>query len=228
MGKAQTKAKVAKGDTKPRKDFSAIIQLGLKGQSLATQYEAQIGTRLSAAFLTSFAADLAALPTVVPAVLITKGGSVQLTAAQTAALDQGYHLLKGLKTTVKSQNPDKDVLLAYGVGTRVNRLIVKEVLSGLQTIQNRITAEPAEAQSFDITAADSTAITNAVATINKADKSQEAGRAAAPQATKQRNATARRVLAGVKKIAGAGMRTFVGDTTTYANFEALITKHVVT
>jgi len=35
---------------------------------------------------------------------------------------------------------------------------------------------------------------------------------------------ARRIFAGVKKIAGAGMRTFVDNPTTYANFEALVSK----
>ena len=46
----------------------------------------------------------------------------------------------------------------------------------------------------------------------------------APLVTRDRNATARRILAGVKKIAGIGMRTFVQDPTVYANFESLITK----
>ena len=58
-------------------------------------------------------------------------------------------------------------------------------------------------------------------------KEQEAGRAAAPQTTLLRNAMARRILAGVKKIAGAGMRTFVSDPTTYAKFEALVSKKAV-
>ena len=45
-----------------------------------------------------------------------------------------------------------------------------------------------------------------------------------PQTTSQRNATARRILAAVKKIAGAGMRAFPSDATTFAKFEALVTK----
>ncbi|MFT3776577.1 MAG: hypothetical protein QM820_65390 [Minicystis sp.] len=61
--------------------------------------------------------------------------------------------------------------------------------------------------------------------IEAADKAQEAARAASPQTTKDRNATAHRLLDGVKKIAGAGMRTFAGkDAAVYASFEALLSK----
>jgi hypothetical protein len=224
MSLAKTKAKTAKNNSRPRQDFNAIGQLGLKAQQLATANAAAIGTRLSAAFLTSFAADLAALPTQVPTVISTKDGKVQLTAAQATALQAGYNLVKGIRETVKSHEPTKDVLVAYGVGAKTNKLLVKDVAAAISTILARITAQPTEATSFDITAADTTALTNALSAIQAADAAQEAGRAAAPQTTATRNATARRILAGVKKIAGAGMRTFPSDTTLYATFEGLITK----
>jgi hypothetical protein len=41
---------------------------------------------------------------------------------------------------------------------------------------------------------------------------------------KQRNATARRLLAGIKKISGAGMRAFTADPTLYEAFQALANK----
>ena len=224
MSAATTKAKRAKGDSRPKQDFNAINQLGLKAQSLATQHQAQIGPRLSAAFLASFATDLAGLVTAVPAVLTSHDGKVQLTAAQAAALHTGYGLVKGVQTTVKGQHPAKDVLLAYGVGDATDRTSVSEVSAAIQKILDRAAAQPAEAASFDIVAADVAALTQALTAIQQADHAQEAARVAAPQTTAQRNATARRVLAGIKRIAGAGMRTFVNDPTIYANFEALVTK----
>ncbi len=218
------KTKQAKNDSKPRQEFNEIGQLALKAQDLANQYQAQLGARLSAAFLAGFGTDITALTAAVPTVITTKQGTVQLTVAQSVALANGYNLLKGIRTTVKGFGPDESVLLAYGVGNRVSKLLVKEVLAALQKIVARITAEPAEAASFDIVAADTTALNAAIAAINLADQTQEQGRASAPQATKNRNAIARRLLAGVKKIAGAGMRTFNEDATTFANFEALITR----
>jgi hypothetical protein len=228
MSAAKTKAKVANADKKPHQDFSAILQEGLKAQNLATQNATAIGARLSAAWLTSYAADLASLPETVPAAIATHDGAVQLTAAQASALDAGYNLVRGIKETVKSYGPEKDVLLAYGVGTRVTNRLVKEVVAALQKILARVQAAPAEAASFDIVAADIAALQAALAAIQAADTAQEAGRAAAPQSTAQRNATARRVLAGIKKIAGAGMRTFASgataNATLYENFAELLGK----
>lgn len=224
MSAATTKAKKAKSDSRPKQDFNAINQLGLKAQALAGKHQAEIGPRLSAAFLIAFAADLAGLLDAVPAVITSHDGQVQLTAAQTSALLSGYNLVKGVRTTVKGHDPDKDVLLAYGIGTKVNRLLVKEVTAALQKILARLAAQPAEAASFDIVAEDQAALKAALDAIEKADAAQETARAAAPQTTAQRNATARRILAGVKKIAGAGMRSFTDDATVYANFEGLVLK----
>ncbi len=211
-------------NNKPKQTANAIGQLALKAQGLVSQYQTQIGSRLSAAFLTSFNSDVAAFPATVPAVMTTQGGKVQLTAAQAAALDTGYKLVKGIRTTVKSHTADKDVLLAYGIGSKTSKLLVKDVTAAIQTILARVQAQATEAASFNIVADDVTALQGALTAIQAADKAQEAGRAAAPQTTLQRNAMARRLLAGVKKIAGAGMRAFVSDATTYAKFEALVTK----
>src|SRR5580698_387009 len=143
MGVAKTKTRIAAADKKPHQDFSLIVQDGIKAQNLATANATAIGGRLSAAWLASYAADLAALPGAVPTVIATHDGAVQLTAAQAGALEEGYNLVRGIKATVKSFSVDKDVLLAYGVGTRVNKLVVKEVVAAIQKIQARITAQPA-------------------------------------------------------------------------------------
>jgi hypothetical protein len=223
MGVAKTKAKQAKNDSKPRQDFNAIGQLGLKAQGLGNKYKQQLGAKLDATFFADFGNDLVALTAAVPTVITTKDGTVQLTAAQAAALEEGYRLVKGIRETVKSYSPDKDVLLAYGVGTRTSKHLVKDVTAALNKILGRIQAQAAEAQAFGVDQ-DVADINAALAAIKTADDSQEQGRAAAPQATKNRNAIARRLLAGIKRIAGIGMRAFTKDPTVYANFEALITK----
>jgi hypothetical protein len=224
MGVAQTKAQTAKGDTKPDKDFDAIGQLALKAQGLATKYQATLGKRLTASFMTSFGDDITALSTAVPTVIQTKDGTVQLTAAQRKALAAGHKLAKGLRTTIKGFAPDKETRLAYGIGTKVNKLIVKEVTASLQKIADRMKAQPAEATAFGLVDDDANDIQAALQAIKDAGKAQGQSRAAAPQATRDRNAIARRLLAGVKKIAGIGMRAFANDPTTYANFEALVNK----
>ena len=216
--------KPAKGTTKPKQTTNAINLAALKAQALAVKHQVKIGGRLSPAFLLAFAADLAAIVTAVPAVITARDGQVQLTAQQTTALSTAYNLAKGIKTTVKSHNPDKDVLLAYGVGAPVNKLSVPQVTAAVQKILDRLAAAPAEATAFGIIDLDVKALQDALQAIKDADLAQEAARAAVPQTTAQRNATARSLLAGIKKIAGAGMRTFMDDAAVYAEFEGLIPK----
>ena len=219
--------KPAKGNTMPKQEANAINSLGLKAQALVTTYQLKIGTRLTAIFLASFAADLTGLVTAVPAVITTHAGQIQLTAAQSTALLNAHNLVKGVKTTVKGQNPSKDVLLAYGVGVNVNKLSVSQVCAAVQKILDRTGAQPAEAAAFDIIDLDVKALTSALQAIKDADTAQELARATAPQTTAQRNATARRILAGIKRIAGAGMRACVDDPAAYAKFERLVTKAAV-
>lgn len=206
---------------KPNIDFNTLNSDGLKALALANAHLAAIGGRLTPVFLGEFSSDLTGLVAAVPAVINTTDDKVQLTAAQTAALSSGYNRVKGVRTTVKGQHPEKDVLLAYGIGSKTNRLIVSEVTAAIQKILDRAAAQPAEAAAFDITADDITALKDSLVSIQKADAAQESARATAPQTTAQRNATARRIQAGIKRIAGAGMRTFADNPSVYADFEAL-------
>jgi hypothetical protein len=221
---ATKKKPVKNTDKRPKIDFSTLYQLGLTAQNLAVKNQAQIGARLPATFYAAFDANLSGLLTAVPAVINSKDGKVQLTAAQATALDTGYLLVKGVRTTVKGHHPEKDVLLAYGVGAKTNKVLVKDVTAAIQQILDRIAAQAAEATAFGLVDLDVKALTDALAAIQAADLAQEKGRAAAPLTTAQRNSTANAILAGVKQIAGAGMRSFTDDATVYASFEALVTK----
>ncbi len=221
---AATKPKVAKSDSKPDLPWVAITQTAIKAQTLAADNQTALGTRITTAFITAFTADITALTIAVGTTITVHQGAIQLTAAQDAALTSGYNLIKGVRTAVKSGSPDKAVLVAWGVGKRVQKTLVKDVRAGLVTISDRISGAAAEAAGFGITTDDLTDVTAAIAAIDAADAAQETGRATAPTTTRARNATARRLLAGIKLIAGAGMRVFKDDATTFANFEALVSR----
>ncbi len=216
--------KKALATKKPKETLSVITQRGLKAQSLAMANQATLGKRITSTFLTTLGSDLTSLGAVGASVITAHDGSVQFTAAQNSALVSGHALVTAARTAVKGQQPAKDVLLAYGVGTKTSKLLVKDVSAALGKIITRATAEPTEAAAFGIIADDVASMTAAVAAIKTADSAQEAARAAAPLTTQQRNLTLRRVLASVHLIAGAGMLAFANDATNRALFAALIRK----
>jgi hypothetical protein len=219
-----TAVKAAKTDSKPAADWVIIVQRGIKAQSLANQYQVELGARIPPTVVPELTADLAALGTVVPAAITAKHGSMQHTAAQNVALATCYALVTAARTAVKNHQPAADVSLAYGVGSKTNRGVVKEVSAAAQKIVDRATAQPAEAQGFGIIDADVSAIKAALTALQTADQAQEAARAGAPLTTKERNTTARRIIAATKKISGAGVLAFATNATLRATFEALIKK----
>ena len=214
------KLPAATGTKKPEKSFAEIAQRALKAQQLVAAHGTALGDRITPAFLTALNADVAALTSHLPEVINTRNESVRSTAAQDQALLVGRNLVSGAHAAVRGMTSDREVRLAYGVGTKVP-LLVKNVKASLQKIVDRATANPAEAVGFGITPTDITSFTASIAAIVAADTAQESARAAAPGATKTRNATARSVLAGIMRIAGAGMRAFANDPTIRAEFAAL-------
>jgi hypothetical protein len=216
--------KPAKTDSKPADDWVPILQRGIKAQDLAAKHAVELGARLPVTLLAELAADIVALGSVVPAAITAKHGSMQHTAAQNVALAACYALVTAARTAVKNHQPAADVSVAYGVGTKTHPGVVKEVSSAAQKILDRATAQPAEAKGFGIIAADVAAIKAAMAALHAADLAQEAARAGAPLSTKERNTTARRIIASTKKIASAGVLAFATHATVRATFEALLKK----
>ena len=206
----------------PKRDFNAVGQLGRKAVLLANDHAAEIGARLPAGYTKLVTDDINSLDVAVPAAMNSKDNRVQLTAVQTTALATGYDLVKAFRASVKSEAPDKDVLLAYGVGAKINPRLVKDVKAAIKKILDRLVAQPAEMKLFHFVQEDVDALTAAYAVIETADRDQEAGRAEGPQVTHDRNVIARRILQAVKKIAGAGMRASLHDPQAYAAFHALI------
>ncbi len=224
MAAKKKSASKATDNTRPDKSPTEVTQLGLKGQGLLTKYGTPLGPRLPATLAADLASDLTSMGTIVSAAQGAKHDSAQSTAAQGSALEMGFNMVTAVRTSVARARPGRSVALAYGVGLKLNKNLVKDVTNALQKIVNRATAQPAEAAGYGILAADVTAFTAQIASIKTADQAQEQARAQAPQTTKQRNATMRRILYAVDRIAGAGMIQFANDATTRAEFEALIQK----
>ena len=214
------KLPAATGAKMPDRTPAEIAQHAIKAQQLLTAHATVLGDRITPAFLTAFNADVTALSATLPHVINARGDAVHSTAAQDAALLVGRNLVSGAHSAVRGMSGDREVRLAYGVGTTVP-LLVKNVRAALQRVIDRATANPTEAVGFGISPTDITSFNVAIAAIVAADTTQEAARAAAPTATKARNITARRLLASVHLIAGAGMRAFASDPTIRAQFAAL-------
>ncbi len=196
-------------------------------QSLLTTYTAQLTPRLPATLAANQTADLTAMGVVVPAVKGAKEDAVQPgpTAQQTSALEQGYNMVTAVRKSVTRDRPARSVSLAYGVGAKMSKLVVKDVTNALTKIVNRATTNAPEAASYGITTGDVAAFTAQIAAIKAADAAQEAARAAAPQSTQQRNATAaphplRRSIASRAQ----GCIQFANSETERELFEALIQK----
>jgi hypothetical protein len=207
-----------------RYDFNAIGQEARKAILLADKHAAKIGNRLPAGFTKQLGNEVDGLDVAVPAVMNSKDSRIQLTAVQTTALGTGYRLVKAFLTSVKSERPEKDVLVAYGVGTKINSRVVKDVKAAIQKLLDRLSAQPGDMARFHFVQEDVDALKTAYSVVETADRAQEAGRAKGPQVTQDRNTKARSVLRGIRKIAGAGMRACNTDPALYKEFEALIVK----
>jgi hypothetical protein len=214
----------AKQDSLPDKTVTQITQTGLTAYNLATKYAAQLTGRLGATLVADLGTNLTSLGAVVPAAITAHDTSVAATATQNTALEAGYQMLSAVRLSVTRNSADPAVRKAYGVGAKTSKLVVKDVKNGLQLIVNRATANATEAAGLGILPADVTRYTAQIAAVDAADQAQEKARASAPATTKQRNTTARQILAAVDAIAGAGAIAFDTSPTERALFEALVKK----
>jgi hypothetical protein len=217
-------AKAAKADSRPAQEWTTIVQTGLTGFNLATDYQAQLAGRLDPTLVAALGADLVSLGANVPAAKTAHGSAVAATALQNSALETGAQMASGCRLSVVHGTTDEGIRKSYGVARKMNKLVVKDVVAALQMIINRATAAPAEAAGFGILASDVGRYTKQIDIIAAADQAQEQARAKAPKAVKVRNETGRRILAAVGKIAGAGVIAFDTSPTERAKFEALVKK----
>lgn len=211
---------IAVRSTSPRKDFSDIMQLGLKALHLASTHAAALADRLQGTEK-NLAADLEMLAAVVPGAKQARAESIAATSAQTAALERAYERVKQVRAAVRRSKATKETLRAYGVGIAVKSNVVRDVKAILQQIVARAKDMPDEAAALGILKKDVDGLELSLAAITAADAKQEEKRASAPLSTQERNRTANRILGAVARIEGAGRMEFADDPETRAAFEAL-------
>ena len=206
----------------PQKEFDSIVQTALKAYALYQKHDTLLKERLEERLLHDLVTDLDSLGVLVPGAEKAREVAKAATATQEAVLTKGYELLSAVRTNISRRNSSKDIRKAYGVGQRLSPKIVKDVRKGLSQIAERAEQSPEEARSLGLVAKDITMLKEAIQKIDEVDKLQGQARAEAPNTTKERNRTARRVLEATNAIIGAGVLEFAQNATERATFEALI------
>ncbi len=207
--------------TLPRRDFTAITQLGLKALTLTQEHAAALAPRLPQGLVEGLSSDIAALGDVVPDAKRARSEATAATSAQNVALERGFARASAIRTAVRRAKAPADVKRAYGVGQKVKKTCVRDVKAAIQQILERAKEKPAEAEALGIVKKDMESLTQALAAITDADAVQEQKRATAPLSTQERNRTGHRILAAVARIEGAGRIEFADDEAKRARFEAL-------
>jgi hypothetical protein len=210
-------------NTRPKKDFTIITQIGLKTVNLALAHKDAIEVRLPGA-INSLILNLDAVGVVVPGALQARNEARAATVAQNAMVEKGYSLVQAVRETIRTSGAPKEVQRAYGVGQKTASDRVAAVKAALLQITGRASSEPEEAATFGIIAEDVAAMTALVNSLMGSNSTQEKKRADAPLTTKERNRTGHRILQTVTLIVGAGRIAFANDPDIRASFEALAPK----
>jgi hypothetical protein len=205
---------------RPTKDFNVITQSALKAYGLYIKYQSDLKERLGKDI--SMEADLALLGVQVPGAKESKSVSKTATAEQEAALLRGYELVTAVRAAISRQKPAPEIRKAYGVGVRTNVKVVKDVKVAISLIINRATENAEEARSVKLLPRDIEELKKRLLEIGDADQTQEEQRARAPQGTKARNATARRLITATDEIIAAGLLEFATRPTERKEFQDLI------
>jgi hypothetical protein len=211
-----------KKDSHPNHDFNAITRRGLKALGLAQTHQAALEPRLPAGTLDGLTADLQKLGADVPGALVTRSTAKTATVSQNEALAAGYSLVTAIRTSVARRGASAEVRAGYGVGVKTSEKVVKQVAAAISLILKRAGDKPAEAAELGILQKDLAALGEDLAAITAADGAQEAKRAGAPGATKERNRTANQILGAVDVIVGAGVLEFAKEAGVRGEFEALV------
>ncbi len=214
----------ANKNTHPKKEFSWIIRNGLEALGLANSFKGELSPRLPPTLLAQLETDLTNLGAHIPGVKQAQNIAQTATLNQDESLARGYALVSAVRTALGRSEASAETRKAYGVGLKVNPKMVKDVLLALGVMVDRATKNPGEAAELGLLASDVTALSEARAAVEAANAAQEKERTNAPLSTKLRNETARRIMAAVDKIVGAGVIQFAQNPAERERFEALIGK----
>lgn len=129
-------------DTHPKKDFSAITQLGLKALGLAQAHAAALEPRLPQDMVKELESDLGFLGAAVPGAKQARLAGISATTTQNAELARGYERVQQIRAAVRRAKVSAEVQRAYGVGVIINARVVRDVKVANRTA-NRILAATA-------------------------------------------------------------------------------------
>jgi hypothetical protein len=207
----------------PHRDFSSIIQIGIKVLNLALANKAAIEPRLPKGTLAALETDIAGLGPARADALQVRGDAQQATSQQMAGLSQSHMRVMSIRKALRVASAPVEVRRAYGVGTTVRKDSPTQVEAAIKQILKRVTDYPDEPASFGVLAEDIDALKAALGEVQSADLAQEQKRAKAPDATKARNRMANRILRAAQQISAAGMIAFVQQPDVWDEFAAIQT-----
>jgi hypothetical protein len=207
--------------THPGQDFAGITQMGLKALGLAQAHPTELDPRLPAGLLPGLVADLTALGVVVPAAAQARAEVKVATQARGAAVGRGVDCVTAVRRAVRDAGAPPDVRHAYGVGMSLDKRRPNALKTVVGLIVGRLDEHPEDAAAFGIVQADIDAVRALHTSVDAVSTAQAQKRASAPQATKERNRTANRILIAVRRIRGAGVLAFAQNQAVRDEFAAL-------
>ena len=198
--------------------IAAITASGRRAQALIT--ETNLGERLPQGLLETLGKDIAALS--VPETANADTVAFGLTGKQMEACQRAYRRLSAIRRAVVRQTKNREVRRFYGVGERLAKHVVRDIVHGLEVVIGRMESHPDEAKSFGF-APDTVELLKAHRVeVTGADDAQERARADRPGSTRARNQAAKRVALAVGVISDLGAMTFVDDDAKRTAFEGLV------
>lgn len=213
---------INKKEKHPRRDYTSIVQLGLKALGLSDKYKDAVGPRLPKDLVATLQKDVDGLGGTYASKALAKGDAVQATEVQTDAAARACVRVRAIRTVVKNAEAPKAVQHAYGVGMEL-RPTPPKVTVAIQRILDRVKDHADEMERFGILESDVDALKAALAEVRSTDMDQEKKRATAPLATQERNVVANRVVSAVLRIGAAGMMAFADQSEEHAKFAAIDT-----
>ncbi len=203
--------------------FDGLIQRGLDAHRLAGKYSARVVVRLPQGHVEWLAAQIQALGGAVPAQRAEKVGARVASTAQS----QAAALLLGRITAMRASarmNPLATALdrKGLGAGAKLSASAPKGLISAATAIIAFAGKSPARMQALGFLPEDFARLEGLMRATQGADASEDQARAGSKESTKARNAAAKNVEDGVRRIAAAGLAAFAEDAAVRAEFEALV------
>jgi hypothetical protein len=206
---------------KPKKDFSDITDAGLDALTLAAADRDALTARLPAGLLGGLSSDLRALDVAVPAAIQAKVDAKVSTAERNHDLETAAQHVTAIRNAVET-HLSKSARRGYGVGTKMDHTVVKQVVAAINTILARAAEHTVEIRAAGVVDTDLEALKHDLTAIDASKKTQRDRTLAKPQATKERNRAANRILFAVRAVSSAGVLAFASNGEKRDEYAALV------